>query len=56
MFKRTLIGSLTEERFVDLYAQTITYGLFAARIRAGKEGINKENAWKFIPGNVPLLN
>jgi predicted helicase len=55
VFRRTLIGSLTEERFVDLYAQTITYGLFAARIMAGKEEINKENAWEFIPGNVPLL-
>jgi predicted helicase len=55
VFRRTLIGSLTEERFVDLYAQTITYGLFAARIMAGKAEINKENAWKFIPGNVPLL-
>ncbi|MBN1761487.1 MAG: N-6 DNA methylase [Methanomicrobia archaeon] len=56
VFKKTLIGGLTEERFVDLYAQTITYGLFAARIMAGKEQITKENAWKFIPGNVPLLN
>ena len=55
VFRRTLIGSLTEKRFVDLYAQTITYGLFAARIMAGKEEINKENAWNFIPGNVPLL-
>jgi type I restriction-modification system DNA methylase subunit len=35
VFRRTLIGSLTEERFVDLYAQTITYGLFAAKIMAG---------------------
>ena len=56
VFRKTLIGGLTEERFVDLYAQTITYGLFAARIMAGKEKINKENAWKFIPGNVPLLS
>jgi len=55
VFRRTLIGSLTEERFVDLYAQTITYGLFAAKIMAGKAAINKENAWNFIPGNVPLL-
>jgi hypothetical protein len=55
VFRRTLIGSLTEERFVDLYAQTITYGLFAAKIMAGKAEINKENAWEFIPGNVPLL-
>ncbi|MGB7001347.1 MAG: type ISP restriction/modification enzyme [Halobacteriota archaeon] len=55
VFRRTLIGTLTEERFVDLYAQTITYGLFAAKIMAGKAEINKENAWNFIPGNVPLL-
>lgn len=55
VFRRTLIGTLTEERFVDLYAQTITYGLFAAKIMAGKAAINKENAWNFIPGNVPLL-
>ncbi|MFQ5870480.1 MAG: hypothetical protein ACE5JC_11310, partial [Candidatus Zixiibacteriota bacterium] len=32
-FQQELIGSLTEERFADLYAQTITYGLFAARMR-----------------------
>jgi len=56
VFKKTLIGSLTEEKFVDLYAQTITYGLFAAKITAKKEGITKDNAWKFIPGNVPLLS
>jgi predicted helicase len=55
VFRRTLIGSLTEERFVDLYAQTITYGLFAAKMIARGEEINKENAWKFIP-NVPLLS
>ncbi|MEA2074979.1 MAG: type ISP restriction/modification enzyme [Euryarchaeota archaeon] len=56
VFRKTLIGSLTEERFVDLYAQTITYGLFAAKITARKEKITKENAWEFIPGNVPLLS
>ncbi|MEA2075588.1 MAG: type ISP restriction/modification enzyme [Euryarchaeota archaeon] len=56
VFRKTLIGGLTEERFVDLYAQTITYGLFAAKIMARKEQITKENAWKFIPGNVPLLS
>ncbi len=55
-FRETLIGSLTEDKFVDLYAQTITYGLFAAKIMAGKERITKANAWEFIPGNVPLLS
>ena len=33
-FQTYLIGSLEPEDFADLFAQTITYGLFAARIRA----------------------
>jgi hypothetical protein len=32
-FQKYLIAGLTEEQFADLYAQTITYGLFAARTR-----------------------
>ena len=35
-FREYLIGSLTPGEFADLFAQTITYGLFAARIRAGE--------------------
>ena len=34
-FQKYLIANLTLEDFADLYAQTITYGLFAARTRAG---------------------
>ena len=33
-FQEELIETLTKERFADLYAQTITYGLFAARMRS----------------------
>jgi len=32
-FRETLIPFLTPAQFADMYAQTITYGLFAARIR-----------------------
>ncbi|HLP45633.1 MAG TPA: DNA methyltransferase, partial [Candidatus Kapabacteria bacterium] len=32
-FKQYLIPDLTEEIFADIYSQTITYGLFAARTR-----------------------
>jgi type I restriction-modification system DNA methylase subunit len=53
-FRDTLIEGLTKERFVDLYAQTITYGLIAAKLM-GKGAINAENAWKFIPKEVELL-
>ena len=31
-FKKYLIGTLTEKQFADLYAQTITYGLFAGTL------------------------
>ena len=54
-FRKVLIEGLTKERFVDLYAQTITYGLFAAKMIAGEEEIKRGNAWEFVPGNVPLL-
>ena len=33
-FQQHLIAGLTKEEFADLYAQTVTYGLFAARTRA----------------------
>ena len=53
-FRDTLIEGLTKERFVDLYAQTITYGLLAAKLM-GKGEINADNTWKFIPEGVELL-
>ena len=33
-FRQVLISDLTTDTFADLYAQTITYGMFAARMRA----------------------
>jgi len=53
-FQEELIEGLTKERFADLYAQTITYGLFAARMKVQNE-FKKELAWKFIPESLPLL-
>jgi len=53
-FRQELIEELTKERFADLYAQTIAYGLFAARMKV-KNGFKKELAWKFIPESLPLL-
>ena len=53
-FQKELIETLTKERFADLYAQTITYGLFAARMRV-QDGFNKDTAWRFIPESLPLL-
>ena len=53
-FQEELIETLTKERFADLYAQTITYGLFAARMKVQKE-FKRETAWKCIPESLPLL-
>jgi len=53
-FQQELIETLTKERFADLYAQTITYGLFAARMKV-QDGIKRGTAWESIPESLPLL-
>ncbi|MCF7811288.1 DNA methyltransferase [bacterium] len=53
-FKKYLISTLTEKQFADLYAQTITYGLFAARTRAEGE-FNRKLAFDFIPHTIGIL-
>jgi predicted helicase len=53
-FKEHLISSLTPKDFADLFAQTITYGLFTARSRA-KNGFNRELAYKYIPHTIGIL-
>jgi predicted helicase len=53
-FTKYLIGTLTKESFADLYSQTITYGLFAARSRS-KDGFNRELAYKYIPNTIGIL-
>ena len=53
-FQTYLIGSLTREAFADLFAQTITYGLFAARTRAG-DGFNRRVAFDNIPRTIGVL-
>jgi len=50
-FKDYLISSLTEDEFSDLYAQTITYGLFAARTRS-ENGFNRKLAYDNIPQTI----
>jgi hypothetical protein len=53
-FKDYLISSLTEDNFSDLYAQTITYGLFAARTRS-ENGFNRKLAYDNIPETIGIL-
>ena len=53
-FKTYLIGELSMEEFTDLYSQTIVYGLFAARMRAGKD-FDRRLAYDNIPETIGIL-
>lgn len=53
-FKEYLIAGLNEQEFADLYSQTITYGLFAARLRAGKN-FSRRDAINYIPKTIGIL-
>lgn len=54
VFKEHLISGLTKEDFADLYSQTITYGLFAARTRT-ENGFNRKLAYDKIPRTIGIL-
>jgi len=66
-FKKHLIASLTPKDFANLYAQTITYGLFIARHRyemhptlfekekRPSEPFNRELAYKYIQPSLGIL-
>jgi predicted helicase len=53
-FKKYLIADLKEEGFADIYSQTITYGLFAARTRANG-AFNRRLAFDLIPPTIGIL-
>jgi predicted helicase len=55
-FREVLIHDLTEEQFADMYAQTICYGLFAARCnKKGSEHFTREHAAYDLPKTNPFL-
>jgi len=53
-FRKYLIAGLSEDDFADLYSQTITYGLFAARTRSD-DGFNRKLAYDYIPRTIGIL-
>ena len=53
-FRKYLIGGLTKDEFADLYSQTITYGLFAARTRS-ENGFNRKLAYDSISHTIGIL-
>jgi predicted helicase len=53
-FKQYLVSDLSPKDFADIYSQTITYGLFAARTRATGE-FNRKLAYDLIPKTIGIL-
>ncbi len=53
-FQTYLIGTLEREDFADLFAQTITFGLFAARTRA-EDAFSRRAAFDSIPHTIGVL-
>ena len=55
-FRETLIPDLTETEFADMFAQTLAYGLFAARIHApANREFSREMAAFKLPKTNPFL-
>ena len=55
-FKNILIHDLTEEKFADIYAQTIVYGMFAARLQdKTPDDFSRTEAATLIPETNPFL-
>ena len=53
-FQTYLIRGLTKQQFADLYSQTITYGLFASRMRCEGD-FNRKLAVYDIPRSIGIL-
>jgi type I restriction-modification system DNA methylase subunit len=55
-FKDVLIHDITPKDFADIYAQTIAYGMFAARLHdTTLEDFSRQEAMELIPKTNPFL-
>jgi hypothetical protein len=54
-FQDNLIADLSEDGFADMFAQTITYGLFAARASRGSGALVADDAALMAPNTNPFL-
>lgn len=55
-FKQILIHDITPQGFADVYAQTIAYGMFAARLHDPTlENFSRQEAAELIPKSNPFL-
>lgn len=54
-FKESLISDLDDVKFADMYAQTITYGLFAARVSRASGALVADDVSLVVPSTNPFL-
>lgn len=55
-FKEHLIHDITHEEFADIYAETIAYGMFAARLHdATADNFSRQEALLLLPKSNPFL-
>ena len=55
-FKQILIHDITPKGFADVYAQTIAYGMFAARLHdTSIDSFSRQEAYELIPKSNPFL-
>lgn len=55
-FKENLIHDITAEDFADIYAETIAYGMFAARLHdTTLETFSRQEALELLPKSNPFL-
>jgi len=55
-FQKILIHDITEKAFADIYAQTIAYGMFAARLHdTSLDSFTRQEAAVLIPKSNPFL-
>ena len=54
-FKDNLIAGLSEDAFADMFAQTITYGLFTARASRSSGALVADNLSDMVPSTNPFL-
>ncbi len=54
-FKDFIFNDLTISEFADAFAQTLTYGLFLAKLNADTQNVNLYNVNKYIPTSFQLI-
>jgi hypothetical protein len=55
LVRETLIQDLTKEEFIDAYTQTITYGLFLAKLNCGDAVLSQKNVTSYISASMGII-